>query len=92
MNEPQTFRSAFNGFNREDVVNHIAYMTNKHETQTSQLRSENETLRTELEELRARMDDDAAEQDRIPGLEQTIADRTPSWPASGRSWRLPTSC
>ena len=75
MNEPQTFRSAFNGFNREDVVNHIAYMTNKHETQTSQLRSENETLRTELEELRARMDDDAAEQDRIPGLEQTIADR-----------------
>lgn len=75
MNEPQTFRSAFNGFNREDVVNHIAYITNKHETQTSQLRSENETLRTELEELRARMDDDAAEQDRIPGLEQTIADR-----------------
>ena len=75
MNEPQTFRSAFNGSNREDVVNHIAYITNKHETQTSQLRSENETLRTELEELRARMDDDAAEQDRIPGLEQTIADR-----------------
>ena len=75
MSAPQNFRTSFNGFNREDVVNHIAYMTNKHETQTSQLRSENETLRTELEELRARMDDDAAEQDRIPGLEQTIADR-----------------
>ena len=72
MNEPQTFRSAFNGFHREDVVNHIAYMTNKHETQTSQLRSENETLRTELEELRARMDDDAAEQDRIVQTALTV--------------------
>ncbi len=75
MNEPQTFRSAFNGFHREDVVNHIAYMTNKHETLTAQLRSENDALRTELNELRERLDSDAADQDRIPGLEQTIAER-----------------
>ena len=53
MNEPQTFRSAFNGFNREDVVNHIAYMNTKHESQVKELRSENDALRTELEELRA---------------------------------------
>ena len=75
MNEPQTFRSAFNGFHREDVVNHIAYMTNKHETLVNQLRGENESLRAELEALQAKIEDEAAEQDRIPELEQTIADR-----------------
>ena len=76
MNEPQTFRSAFNGFHREDVVNHIAYMTNKHETLTAQLRSENEALRAELEELREQLSGDTAQQDRIPGLEQTISEQT----------------
>ena len=75
MNEPQTFRSAFNGFHREDVVNHIAYMTNKHETLVNQLRAENESLRAELEALQAKIEDEAADQDRIPELEQTIADR-----------------
>lgn len=73
MNEPQTFRSAFNGFHREDVVNHIAYMTTKHETQTAQLRADNEALRSELEEMREKLNGDTAEQDRIPELEQTIA-------------------
>ena len=75
MNEPQTFRSAFNGFHREDVVNHIAYMTTRHETQTAQLRSDNEALRTELEELREKLSGNTAEQGRIPGLEQTIAEQ-----------------
>ena len=75
MNEPQTFRSAFNGFHREDVVNHIAYMTSKHEAQVKELREENDTLRTELSDLQSRMDQDAADRERIPGLEQTIADR-----------------
>jgi chromosome segregation ATPase len=72
MNEPQTFRSAFNGFHREDVVNHIAYMTTKHETLVKELRSENDTLRTELEGLRARLDDDTAAQDRAAELEQAL--------------------
>ena len=72
MNEPQTFRSAFNGFHREDVVNHIAYMTTKHETLVKELRSENDTLRTELEGLRAQLDDDTAAQDRAAELEQAL--------------------
>ena len=72
MNEPQTFRSAFNGLHREDVVNHIAYMTTKHETLVKELRSENDTLRTELEDLRARLDDDTAAQDRAAELEQAL--------------------
>ena len=75
MNEPQTFRSAFNGFHREDVVNHIAYMNSKHETQVNQLRAEADALRTELAALREQMDEDAACQDRTAELEQTIADR-----------------
>ena len=72
MNDPQTFRSAFNGFHREDVVNHIAYMTTKHDSQLKELRSENESLRTELEDLRARLDDDTAAQDRAAELEQAL--------------------
>ena len=75
MTEPQTFRSAFNGFHREDVVNHIAYMTTKHETLVNQLRSEADALRTELAELQSRMDEDSAAQDRVSELEQTVADR-----------------
>ena len=72
MNEPQTFRSAFNGFHREDVVNHIAYMTTKHDSQLKELRSENDSLRTELDDLRARLDDDTAAQDRAAELEQVL--------------------
>lgn len=72
MNEPQTFRSAFNGFHREDVVNHIAYMTTKHETLVKELRSENDTLRNELEDLRSRLDDDTAAQDRAADLERDL--------------------
>ena len=75
MASAHNFRSAFNGFHREDVVNHIAYMTTRHETQTAQLRSDNEALRTELESLREQLSGNAAEQDRIPGLEQTIAEQ-----------------
>ena len=72
MNEPQTFRSAFNGFHREDVVNHIAYMTSKHDALVKELRSENDTLRTELEDLRSRLDDDTAAQDRAADLERDL--------------------
>lgn len=75
MNEPQTFRSAFNGFNREDVVNHIAYMTTKHETLVGQLRAENDSLRTELEDLRARQEEGDSERSRVAELEQAVADR-----------------
>ena len=49
MAAPQNFRAAFNGFNRDDVVNYISYITTKHENQLGQLRSEAEELRQELE-------------------------------------------
>lgn len=40
MATPQNFRSAFNGFNRDDVVNYISFITTKHENQLNQLRQE----------------------------------------------------
>ena len=75
MYEPQTFRSSFNGFHREDVVNHIAYMTAKHENQLKALREENEALRTEADGLRARIGENAEQSARVPELEQAVAER-----------------
>lgn len=50
MDTPQNFRSAFNGFNREDVVNYISYLTTRHENEINQLRTELEELRQEMDE------------------------------------------
>ena len=40
MAMPQRFRSAFNGFNRDDVVNYIEYLNNTHNSQVAQLRNQ----------------------------------------------------
>lgn len=53
MAAPQNFRSAFNGFNREDVVHYIEYTNSRHETQLAQLRSELQSAQEELEALRS---------------------------------------
>lgn len=37
MAAPQSFRSAFHGFNREDVVNYIEYLNNRYTAQLEQL-------------------------------------------------------
>ena len=50
METPQTFRSAFNGFNREDVVHYLEYLNAKYTTQINQLNTEAEELRTQLAE------------------------------------------
>ena len=44
----QNFRSALNGFNREDVVHYIEYINNKHASQINQLQTEISALREEL--------------------------------------------
>ena len=46
MPAQQHFRTAFNGFNREDVVHHIEYLNARHAAEISQLTSELEYLRT----------------------------------------------
>lgn len=40
MATPQRFRSAFNGFNREDVVNYIEYLNNRYTAQLEQLNNQ----------------------------------------------------
>ena len=66
MSAPQKFRSAFNGFNREDVVSYLEYLNNKHAAQINQLTAEAETLRSRLET--AQPCEDQSEQ--IAALEQ----------------------
>ena len=41
----QNFRSAFNGFNREDVVHYIEFLNSKHAADLNQLNAELEYLR-----------------------------------------------
>jgi len=53
MDEFQTFRSAFNGFRREDVVRYIEYMNNKHNAQVEQLNNQLQTAYAELAQLKA---------------------------------------
>lgn len=60
MAAPQNFRTAFNGFNRDDVVNYISFITTKHENQINQLNSELDQLRQEL-----------AEQPAAPAVDET---------------------
>lgn len=45
----QNFRSALNGFNREDVVQYLEFLNNKHNAQVKQLVSDGEFLRQQLE-------------------------------------------
>ncbi|MBQ3192871.1 MAG: hypothetical protein IJO21_01185 [Oscillospiraceae bacterium] len=49
MSVPQNFRSAFNGFNREDVAHYLEYVHTKHNNQINMLTSENEELRRQID-------------------------------------------
>lgn len=49
MSVPQNFRTAFNGFHREDVVRYLEYINNKHNAQVNQLEEENAALRAQLQ-------------------------------------------
>ena len=40
MAQQQSFRSALNGFNREDVVNYIEYLNNRYSAQVEQLKNQ----------------------------------------------------
>ena len=51
MAAAQNFRSAFNGFNREDVVHYLEYLNAKHTNQINQLTAENEALRAQVDSL-----------------------------------------
>lgn len=90
MAEQKTFRSAFNGFNREDVVRYIEYINAQHAAEINRLNSELEFLRSKAEEAPAievpsSENDELIEQqaarirelfDRCNAQEQTIAQMT----------------
>ena len=61
MAATQRFRSAFNGFNREDVVNYIEYLNNSHNNQIEQLRNQLSEISAApssdvIEDLQAQLD------------------------------------
>ena len=72
MAAPQNFRSAFNGFHREDVVNYIAYMTNQNETKVNQLNTQIAQLQQEVETLRQQSDDQQDIQQQMQELRQEL--------------------
>ena len=51
MAAPQNFRTAFNGFHKEDVVRDLEYINSKHTNQINQLTAEAEELRQQFEQL-----------------------------------------
>ncbi len=54
----QRFRSAFHGFNREDVVHYIEYLNNQHKSQIEQLQAQLKAAetRTNQTDLQAQLD------------------------------------
>lgn len=80
----QTFRSAFNGFNREDVVHYIEYLNAQHTAEVNQLRSELEFLRGNVPAANSAADDQVEQQaarirelfDLCKEQEKTIAELT----------------
>ena len=49
MPAPKNFRTAFNGFNREDVVCYLEYLKSRHASEINQLKTEAESLRAKLD-------------------------------------------
>ena len=54
----QNFRSAFHGFNREDVVRYIEYINHQHNSQLEQLNTQLQTAQAELAKVSSAQDGD----------------------------------
>lgn len=77
MPAPQRFRSAFHGFNREDVVNYIEYLNNHYTSQIQQLHNQLQEAQGSVSgdvvvDLQAQLDTVLA---RCAELEAKLADR-----------------
>ena len=69
MANSQNFRSAFNGFNREDVVHYLEYLNSKHASLVSQLSQEADNLRQKLNLAADAIAADSSRAERIAALE-----------------------
>ena len=68
----QNFRSAFNGFNREDVVHYLEYLNSRHTALVNQLTEEAENLRQKLTVAAAAIAADSARGEQIAALEAEL--------------------
>lgn len=59
----QNFRTAFNGFNREDVVRYIEFLNARHQTEVNQLKSELDFLRSKQSFSLTRSDNERKDND-----------------------------
>ena len=72
MAENHNFRSAFNGFNRQDVVRYIEYVNTKHTNQINQYKSEIQTLSDELATLQVQSAEETVSQE---AYDEVVAQR-----------------
>ena len=93
MSAPMNFRSAFNGFNREDVVHFIEYLNARHAAEVNQLQAELDLLRSRAatapvedhsEELAAALAENEALKNQIVTLQARLAEAeaAPAAPSS----------
>ena len=68
----QNFRSAFNGFNREDVVHYLEYLNSRHTALVNQLTEEAENLRQKLTVAAQAIANDSARGEQIAALEAEL--------------------
>ena len=84
----QHFRSALNGFNRQDVVNYIEYLNNQHSAQIEQLNTQLQNALTapaQDDDLRAQLDTALA---RCVELEQQLAQTSQDAPTDCKDQEL----
>ena len=77
MAEQKSFRSAFNGFNREDVVHYIEYLTAKHKAQVNQLTSEAAFLKSKLAEAQDAPPAEPIDTEELEQMRQQEKEETP---------------
>lgn len=70
----QNFRSAFNGFNREDVVHYLEYLNSRHTALVNQLTEEAENLRQKLTVAAEAIAKDSSRGEQIAALEAELAE------------------
>ena len=68
------FRTAFNGFNREDVVHYIEYINSKHTAQINQLRTDLAAAQQENTSLKAKPQHDPELEAKVAELEAALQD------------------
>jgi FKBP-type peptidyl-prolyl cis-trans isomerase (trigger factor) len=73
MANSQNFRSAFNGFNREDVVHYLEYLNSKHNNLVNQLSEEAENLRQKVTLAAEAVAADSSRAEQIVALENLEA-------------------